>query len=135
KYNYRYKYAGDIRLTFNNRVTEDKMAKKVSAKSFGIQISHNQDPKAHPTQKFGGSVNIQTNRDQNRNQNDFQSVYQNTLTSNMTFSKTFPGRPFNFTAALRHSQNTQTRQMDISFPSMNFTVQRIYPFKRKVLVG
>ncbi|MEY4204846.1 MAG: hypothetical protein RL013_2550 [Bacteroidota bacterium] len=135
KYNYRYKYAGDIRLTFNNRVTEDKMAQKVSAKSFGIQISHNQDPKAHPTQKFGGSVNIQTNRDQNRNQNDFQSVYQNTLTSNMTFSKTFPGRPFNFTAALRHSQNTQTRQMDISFPSMNFTVQRIYPFKRKVLVG
>ncbi|MBL7827673.1 MAG: LPS-assembly protein LptD [Saprospiraceae bacterium] len=135
RYSYRYKYGGDLRLTYNKRVTEDQQANKVAAKSFAIQLSHNQDPKAHPSRKLNGSINIQTNRDQNRNQNDFQSVYENTLTSNMSFTKTFPGKPYNFSAALRHSQNTQTRQMDITLPSVNFTMQRVFPFKRKVSTG
>ncbi|MBK8555562.1 MAG: LPS-assembly protein LptD [Lewinellaceae bacterium] len=132
RYNYKYKYTGNFNLNFNNRVTEDSQAKKVSAKSFGLRWSHNQDAKAHPTRKFGGSVNIQTNRDQQRNRNDFNSVYQNTLTSNLTFSKTFPGKPFAFNASLSHSQNTQTRLMNITLPNAAFTVQRIYPFKRKI---
>ncbi|MEZ4918363.1 MAG: putative LPS assembly protein LptD [Saprospiraceae bacterium] len=135
RYRYRYRNTGDFTLRFNNRVTENSQAQKVSAKSFGIRWSHTQDPKAHPSRKFGGSVNIETNRDQNRNQNDYASVYRNTLNSNLTFSKTFPGRPFAFNASLSHSQNTQTRQMNISFPNATFTVQRIYPFKRKVPQG
>lgn len=135
RYNYKYKYAGDFTLNFNKRVTEGSRAEKLVAKSFGLRISHNQDPKAHPSRKFNGSVNIETNRDQNRNQNDYQSVFQNTLSSNLTFNKTFPGKPYQFSAALRHSQNTQTRQMDITLPSVNFTMQRIFPFRRKTQVG
>jgi len=135
RYNYKYKYAGELALNYNKRVTEGGMAEKLVANSFGIRLSHTQDPKAHPSRKFNGSINIQTNRDQNRNQNDFQSVYQNTLSSNLAFNKTFPGKPYQFSVALRHSQNNQTRQMDITLPSVNFTMQRIYPFRRKITVG
>jgi LptD protein len=135
RYNYKYRFTGDVALNYNRRVTEDSRAEKVVAKSFGIRLTHNQDPKAHPSRRLNGSVNIQTNQDQNRNQNDFQSVYQNTLTSNLTFNKTYPGKPYQFSAALRHSQNTLTRQMDITLPSVNFTMQRIFPFRRKVTVG
>ncbi len=135
RYNYKYRYNGDLALNFNKRVTEGSKAEKLVANSFGIKLTHNQDPKAHPSRKLNGSVNIQTNRDQNRNQNDFQSVYENTLSSNLTFNKTFPGKPYQFSAALRHAQNNQTRLMDITLPSVNFTMQRIFPFRKKVTVG
>lgn len=135
RYNQRYRYNGTLNLRFNNRVTEGSMAERLSAKSFGIQWSHQQDPKAHPSRKFGGSVNIETNRDQNRNQNDYASVYQNQLSSNLNYSQTFPGKPYQFNASLSHSQNTQTRLMNISFPTATFNLQRIYPFKRNIPVG
>lgn len=135
RYSYRYRNNGDFRLNFNNRVTEDARAKKVSAKSFGLQWTHAQDAKAHPTRRFSGSVNIQTNLDQKRNQNDYQSVFENQLSSNLSYSKTFPGKPYQYSIGLRHSQNTQTRQMDITLPSADFTMQRIFPFKRKIQIG
>ncbi|MBL7781353.1 MAG: hypothetical protein JNM22_09045, partial [Saprospiraceae bacterium] len=135
RYNQRYKYTGDFQLRYNNRVREDATAKKISSKSFGLRWTHNQDPKAHPTRRFGGSINLETNRDQNRNRNDYASVYQNTMSSNLTYSKSFPGKPYQINAGMRHSQNTQTRVMDISLPSATFTMQRIYPFKKKEQVG
>lgn len=135
RYNYRYRNNGNFNLNYNDRVTENALAEKVSAKSFGLQWTHTQDAKAHPTRRFSGSVNIQTNRDQQRNQNDFQSVFQNSLSSNIAYSKTFPGKPYQYAIGLRHSQNTQTRQMDITLPSAQFTMQRIYPLKRKVQIG
>ncbi|HNG89031.1 MAG TPA: putative LPS assembly protein LptD, partial [Saprospiraceae bacterium] len=135
RYDYNYKYDGNFQLTYNDRVTEDKFAQRNSFKSFGLRWTHNQDPKAHPTRRFGGSVQIETNRNQNRNRNDFQSVYQNTLRSNINYSRTFPGKPYNFNASFDHSQNTQTRTMEISLPSAAFNMQRIFPFARKERVG
>ncbi len=135
RYNKKYGYNGNFLIRYNNRVREDANAQKLSAKSFGITWTHNQDAKAHPTRRFGGSVNIETNRDQNRNRNDYQSVYRNQLNSNLNFSKSFPGKPFALNAGLTHSQNTQTRVMDISLPNVTFTMQRIFPFKKKEQVG
>jgi hypothetical protein len=135
RYNRKYKYTGNFALKFNNRVTEDEHANPLSAKSFSLNWTHNQDSKANPTDRFGGSINIETNRDQNRNLNDYNSVYKNSLSSNLNYSKTFPGKPFLLTIGMTHSQNTQTRTMDISLPNASFTMQRIYPFKRKEAVG
>jgi hypothetical protein len=135
RYNYRYKSSGNVNLNFNNRVIETPTAEKQSFKSFGLQWSHNQDPKAHPTKRFNGSVNIQTNLDQQRNQNDFNSVFANTLQSNISYSQTFPGKPYQYTVGFQHSQNNQTRRMDLTLPTAQFTMQRIFPLKRKVQVG
>ena len=135
RFEQRYRFSSNLRLRFNNRVSENNFARKVSAKSFSIALQHNQDPKAHPSQKFGGSINIETNRDQNRNRNDYNSVYQNSLSSNLNYSKSFPGRPFQLNVALTHSQNTKTRIMNISLPNATFTMQRIFPFKKKVPDG
>lgn len=135
RYNYRYRYNGNLSLRYNNRLVEDDRARKTSFKSFGLRWSHQQDAKAHPTRTFGGSVNIETNRDQNRNRNDFGSVFQNTLSSNLNYSQRFPGKPYQFNAAFSHTQNTQTRLMNISFPSATFNLQRIFPFKRRNPVG
>jgi hypothetical protein len=135
RYNYRYRNNGNFTLNYNDRVTEGPQAQRVSAKSFGLQWTHTQDPKAHPSRRLNGSVNIQTNRDQQRNQNDYNSVFTNTLSSNLALTKTFPGKPYQYSIGLRHSQNNNTRQMDITLPSAQFTMQRVYPFKRKIQVG
>lgn len=135
RYKKLYKFESNFQLRYNKRVRESPRADKVAATSFGLNWRHNQDAHAHPTRRFGGSVNIETNRDQNRNFNDYARVFQNQLTSNLTYSQTFPGKPYNFTASFNHTQNTQNRQMTISFPRADFQVQRIFPFKRKVAVG
>ncbi|MCS6930414.1 MAG: putative LPS assembly protein LptD [Saprospiraceae bacterium] len=135
RYNFRYRYNGNFSLSYNNRIVENDRAQKNSFKSFGLRWSHQQDAKAHPTRTFGGSVNIETNRNQNRNRNDFGSVFQNTLNSNLNYSQRFPGKPYQFNAAFSHTQNTQTRIMNITFPSATFNLQRIFPFKRRNPVG
>lgn len=135
RFQQKYRFSSEMRLRFNKRVSENQFAQKIAAKSFSIYLRQDQDAKAHPTRKFGGSINIETNRDQNRNRNDFNSVYQNTLSSNLNYSRSFPGRPFQLNVAMTHSQNTQTRIMNISLPNAQFTMQRVFPFKRKSVVG
>lgn len=135
RYNRRYKYNGSFLLVRNVNVTENDQAEKVKARSVRLTWTHNQDPKAHPTRKFNGSVNIQTNQDLNRNYNDYGSVFSNQLTSNLNYSQIFPGKPFNLTAGMSHSQNNQTRVMSITLPTATFTLQQFFPLKRKNPVG
>lgn len=95
-YNYIYQSTGSFQIRYNRRIRENERAEKVAFPSFGLRINHQQDARAHPSRKFGGSVNIETNRDQNRNRNDFNSVYQNQLSSNLSYNKTFPANPTSF---------------------------------------
>lgn len=135
RYNYKYRHSGEFQISYNRLASENTKAEKVYSPSFRLVVRHQQDAAAHPTRKFGGSVNIQTNRDQSRYQNDFASVYQNQLSSNLTYSKTFPGKPYQFNVAFTHTQNTGTRKMNITLPEATFTLQRIYPFKKENRVG
>ncbi len=129
-YRKRYKYSGSLGLSFTDRQVEVR-GEYDHTRSFSIRWSHNQDNRAHPTNRFGGSVNIQTNNYQSLNQNDAQSVLQNSLSSNISFSKSFPGRPFNFAASMSHSQNTRTGEVKINLPTLDFTTQNMFPFKNK----
>lgn len=131
----RYKYNGRVGIGYTSRRTESSMGEISFSPSFSIQTSINQDSRAHPAIRFGGNVNIQANNYQSVNQNDAQSVLQNQLSSNLTFSHTFPGQPFSLSSSLSHSQNTRTREVSISFPTLNFQTQTIQPFKRKKRVG
>ena len=134
KYRKNYKFNGNLTLGYSDRKTEQRGV-DVSNKSFSVQWSHNQDPKAHPLNRFSGSVNIQSNNYQSLNQNDYNSQYQNTFTSNINYSRLFPDKPFRFSASMSHSQNTQTRRVDIKLPTVDFQLTRIYPFKRKAGTG
>ncbi len=135
-YTKRYKYKGSVELRYSDRITEasDSYVKQ-SARSFFISISHQQDPKANPNQTLGGQISIQSNGFQSRNYNDAASVLTNTYTSNFSYSRRFPGKPYSFSAAFSHSQNTNTHLVTILFPEFNFRLNRIYPFQNKNRVG
>lgn len=128
-YRKRYKYNGNAALSFAY-LRREVEGKSIFEPSMSLRWSHNQDAKAHPYRTFGGSVNIQTGNYQRQNQTDARSVLESSLSSNMTYRQRFDG-PFDLTASFSHSQNTNSRDVTISFPTVNFQTQTLYPFKRK----
>ena len=136
RYRKRYKYNGRIQIAYSRYIEElDNGIDKDIQKSFRLRINHNQDSKAHPSITIGGSINMQSNQYNSLNHNDVENVLNNQLSSNFSFRHSMPGTPFNFSAALTHSQNTQTRQINLSLPKLDLQMKRIYPFKRKKPVG
>ncbi|MBK7429258.1 MAG: LPS-assembly protein LptD [Saprospiraceae bacterium] len=132
RYLKRYKYNGNLTLTYSRQLLEEQETGLYAPNiSGGIRWQHSQDAKSNPNQTLSASVNIQTNKNQSTIYNDAASVLTNTLNSNVSYSRRFPGRPYSLAASFGHSQNTQTRRMDITFPVVDFQVQRLYPFKRK----
>jgi hypothetical protein len=131
-YKKRYGYSGNVLLGYSNNIRDnDQDGTKVSAKSFSISVSHRQDSKAHPYRNIGGSINIQSNRYDQRTFENPAAALNNTYSSNFTLSHDMPGTPFRLNAEFRHSQNTQTRTMDITLPNVSLRMNTIYPFKRK----
>jgi hypothetical protein len=133
-YKKKYGYTGNILLGYSNNIrdaVDGLEEKKLSQKSFIISIRHNQDSKAHPYRRLGGSINIQTNRYEQRTYENPAAALQSQYSSNFSFAHDMPGTPFQFNAEFRHSQNTQTRIMDITFPNMTLRMNTINPFKRK----
>nr|MBS0038367.1 LPS-assembly protein LptD [Saprospiraceae bacterium] len=131
RYNRRYKYNGSLNLSYSVFKEEARESTDIETnRSFRISLRHNQAQNAHPTRTFGGSINIETNQFRSLNYNDYDNVFNNQLSSNFSFTQLFPDKPYRLTATFSHNQNTQTRRMDITFPSLNFQMNQIFPFKR-----
>ncbi|MEL7222919.1 MAG: putative LPS assembly protein LptD, partial [Bacteroidota bacterium] len=155
QYRKRYGYSGNIDLRYNSQRREevvgifDEFGEPVMgpdgnpaqetiftrSNGFFLNLSHNQAASAHPLNRLGGSIRFQTNDFQNRVFNDARSVNTNVINSNFTFSRTWTDKPISMTVAFRHNQNTQTRKMNVDFPSFQFQTQTLYPFRKKERVG
>ncbi|MEC7877994.1 MAG: putative LPS assembly protein LptD, partial [Bacteroidota bacterium] len=88
--------------------------------------------------RFSSSVNFQTNSyNQNKNlvYSNFNESINAQFNSNISYSKTFKGSPFNFSANLRHSQNVQTKKVNLTLPDISYNMSRIYPFKNVGKLG
>ena len=64
-----------------------------------------------------------------------QDFLTNTFTSSIAFAKRWIGKPYTLSVNFNHSQNTQTKIVNVTLPQIAFNVQRIYPFKRKNQIG
>jgi hypothetical protein len=131
QYRKRYKYSGNVQLGFDNRRTENNDGTISRQKSFSFTWSHRQENGAHPTNRFGGSINIQTNGYQQRVFNDASRVLENQLNSNFSFQKNWSDLPISLSVGLNHNQNNATGNMTINFPNIQFQTQALYPFKNK----
>lgn len=136
-YRKRYKYSGGLSLSFANTRFGDPDVKTEFSRSrdFRVTWNHSMDSKARPGVNFGASVNFGTSTYNQFNVTDYATRVNNQIGSSISFSKTWQGKPFNFTSSLSHSQNLQTRDVSISFPNATFTVNTLYPFQPKEMVG
>jgi len=136
-YKKRYKYSGNLGLGFSQLQYGDPQIEKDfrQNRDFKVVWNHTQDTKSNPTITFNASVNVVSGTFNQFNASNVQGIVQNQFQSNIAFSKTFRGTPFSVSLNIRHNQNTQTRQVNISLPDFVFNVTRFFPFKRKKQVG
>ncbi len=128
----RYDYNGRVNIKFSEFVTgQRELPNATIQKLFFINWNHIQDPKSHPSSRFSASVNAGSSKNSKYNGAPTGDYLTNTFSSNIAYSKSFQGTPFNFSANLRHTQNTQTKKIDASLPELSLTMNRIYPMKSK----
>ncbi len=136
RYKRRYVSSGNLKLGYSRRITGDPLGDGTTAKNaIELRWSHAQDAKFNPTINFRGNVNIQTNSFAKDNSNDAENVLNSVLTSNVSLTKNFPGRPFRLSASFGHSQNVNNHNIQINFPTVDFSMQKVFPFKNKKRIG
>ncbi len=133
-YSVRYKFNGNFSFRYENLKNSirgfDDFSKTTS---YNIRWSHSQDGKASPNTRFSASVNLGSSTYYRESLNEFNtnSFLNNTLSSSVSFYKKFVGTPFNISVSATHSQNTNTKSITMSLPSMQVNMDRIYPFTSK----
>jgi lipopolysaccharide assembly outer membrane protein LptD (OstA) len=134
-YSKRYKFNGRLNFRFENNIQSEKgFPDYIKSKQYNIQWSHAQDAKASPDSRFSASVNLGSSQyfRQSVNMNNVGSSLNNNLSSSVSFSKTFRSVPqVNMSISATHSQNTNTEEIDMTLPTFQASVDRIYPFAPK----
>lgn len=138
RYVKRYKFSGNVALSYLNTVNGDKgMPDYSKSTNFQIIWTHSQDSKANPNMNFSASVNFTTS---GYTRNDINSYYssaftENTKSSSISLSYKFPNSKWSINTTANISQRTQDSTLTVSFPNLTVTMQQTYPFKRKRAMG
>ena len=131
----RYKFSGNVNIRFENLISSERGYPDYSKSNiYNIQWSHSKDQKSNPNSRFSASVNLgsSTYFQQSINQINNNSTLNNTLSSSISYSKTFNSVPqVNMSLSATHSQNTQTQTINMTLPSLQVSVDRIFPFAPK----
>ncbi len=134
-YRKRYKFNGYLSASYaDNKLGEEGTENFQRTKSFSIKWQHSQDPKARPRSKFSANVNILSSQHNKFNPVSSNEYLRNTFQSSVSYSTNFASKYF-LNLSLNHSQNTITREISLSLPTVSFNVNRFYPFRAKKMVG
>ncbi len=131
----RYSFRGNLNFRFENLINSERGYPDYSKQSiYNLQWSHSKDSKGSPNSTFSASVNMGSSKyfQQSINQSNVGSNLNNTLSSSVSYSKTFPGTVGSrLSLTATHSQNTQTSEINMTLPDLQYSVDRIYPFVGK----
>ncbi|MBR4338607.1 MAG: LPS-assembly protein LptD [Bacteroidaceae bacterium] len=138
-YRRRYKYSGNVNVNYLVTKTGEKNMPDYSvSKNFKVVWSHRQDAKANPNSNFSASVNYATTNYERKN---LSSVYnpalnsQSQRTSSVSYSRSIPDWKMNISTSMNIAQNMRDSTLALTLPSLNVSLSRIYPFKRKKAAG
>lgn len=99
-------------------------------KSFKVRWTHSMDSKARPGVTFSANVDAgSTSFDRNTPNNPVRN-FNNILTSSINYAKVWKDKPFNLSLQANHTQNSNTKLVNITLPSANFNLNTIYPLRR-----
>ena len=135
KYRKMYNFRGSLSLRFENLINGEKGLPGYSKSSvFNVRWNHSKDPKASPNSNFSASVNFGTSDyfRESVNQLNSPNFLNNTLSSSVSYSKRIPGSPnINMSINANLSQNSNTRSVNLTLPTFQGNMERIYPFEPK----
>ncbi|WNH12090.1 putative LPS assembly protein LptD [Thalassobellus suaedae] len=134
-YTKRYKFRGNLGFRYESLITSERGFPNYAKNTiYNLRWSHSQDSKANPNSRFSASVNLGSSKYYRNSINQINSgaFLNNTLSSSVSYSKTFQGEPqVNFSLTATHSQNTNTQQINMTLPTFQGSVGRMYPFASK----
>jgi hypothetical protein len=131
-----YRYRGGLNLSYAYNKTGESFEPGASVqKDFMVNWRHYSDPKSVPGQTFNASVQVGTSSFYSNNSYDPNQILQNQYQSNISYSKNWTGKPFGLTVSALHNQNTQTKQINVTLPSINFHITQFNPFVNKRAIG
>lgn len=131
----RYKFLGSVNIRFENIIQSERGYPEYSrANNYNIQWTHSKDGKSNPNSRFSASVNLGSSKffRQSLNQVNVGSSLNNQFSSTISYSKTFNSVPqVNLSLAATHTQNTNTEQISMTLPTLQLSVDRMFPFAPK----
>ena len=133
-YALRYKFSGNFSYSYDNNIYSlrgfDDYSKSTN---YNIRWSHTQAATANPNARLSASVNLGSSKYYRESLNEYSnnSFLNNQLSSSISFSKRFVGTPFNLSVSATHTQTTSTEAITMSLPSLQLSMDRIYPFVSK----
>lgn len=136
RYIKRYKYSGNLAANYSKVRFGDKGAADYTNQgNFRIQWTHQQDPKFRPGSTFSASVNFATSGYSKYSAQSLNDILATQTNSSISYSKSWSGTPFSMSANLAVSQNSQSKAISVTLPNVVVNMSRIYPFKRKEVMG
>ena len=134
-YRKRYRYNGSLSIRFENLINGERGLPGYSKSNiYNFRWSHSQDSKSNPNSRFSASVNLGSSNyfRESVNQLNTPNFLNNTMNSSVSYSKTFRGYPsVNMSLTASHSQNTRTKKVNLSLPTLNASMERVYPFVKR----
>ena len=138
-YNKRYKFSGNVSLSYLVTKTGDKnMPDYSESKDFKITWTHRQDAKANPNSTFSASVNFATSSYERSNLDSYYdpNLYaQNTKTSSVSYSRTFADAGVTLSGTFNIAQTMRDSSISVTLPSLNISMSKKFPFRRKKRAG
>ncbi|MBO7231327.1 MAG: LPS-assembly protein LptD [Bacteroidaceae bacterium] len=135
----RYKFSGNVGLSYLvTKKGERGLPDYSVGKNFRVQWSHRQDAKAMPNTNFSASVNFATSNYERANLNSLYNPAlnsQSVRTSSINFSHSFPNIGLSISATMNLSQSVQDSMLSLTLPTLNVSLSKKYPFKRKKRAG
>jgi hypothetical protein len=136
RYFKKYRYQGNFSLNLMSLKNGFKGDPDFSKNNtFKINWSHTADMKARPGVTFNAFVNAGSSKFNSQVPNSPTTNFNNTLNSSISYSKVWKDKPFNFQVSANHDQNTNLNLINFRFPDANFSVNTLYPFRKKEGVG
>ena len=134
-YAVRYKFRGGISFRYENLINSERGFPDYSKSIiYNLRWNQSQDSKSNPSSRFSASVNLgsSTYFQESINQLNNSNFLNNTLASSVSYSKTFRGEPqVNMSVTATHSQNTNTKTINMTLPTFQGSVDRIFPLAPK----
>ncbi|MFC2090652.1 putative LPS assembly protein LptD, partial [Bacteroidota bacterium] len=136
-YHLRYKFSGTFSLQYFRNVTGYKIVedKYSVSKDYSVNWTHAQAREANPNANFRASVNLSSSAYDKNHTYNINNIVRNTKQSSISYTKNWPNSPFNLSASLNHSQNSQSGSVNMTLPKVSLNMGRITPFKRKKQIG
>ncbi len=134
-YALRYKFNGRVSFSYEKLFIEERGFPNFQEQTiFNFRWNHSQDQKASPSSRFSASVNLGSSQffRQSVNQVNTGNFLNNTLNSSVSYSKTIEAGPgMNLNISATHNQNTNTELINLTLPTLQFSINRVFPFEPK----